>query len=303
MKSIILFMFTFLCLDPANAGIFVKTPEGYLLKEKELDGSIIDVCKRLGFDRNMFYTYFDTDKNSDIFQVCFKSFTSDIICVFTNDNVLELREQDVKSYLSGYNFTFEYSTYNRENDLNEGIKKKNLSITFLADALNIPYNPISTDTMLVCDKFKYNLYFKDGFLCKFESSDGYNSAAKEFMETSPDYFNDMKLYAEEYWGDDIKNIQNELNTQCEALYNLPDGFNNEYLNRFILDNGGYNFKVVSVLYYHDTFTLREFKDICHGEAKYITEKEIKGKTVYAYGYKKAVFLFTKDGKLLISKPF
>ena len=297
----ILFLFIILFCAKANANIFIKTDKGYVLQEKGLEGSINDICKRLGYDTNQFYSYWP-DIKSDISGVCFKIFTTDIICVLTQDNISELRDQDVRKYLADFDFSFEYSTYNRESDLSEGIEKKNLSIKFLSEILDIPYDVNTMDTMLVCDKFKYNMYFKDGFLCKFESSDGYNRAAKEFMESSPEYFNTMKMIAKEYWDNDTKNIQNELNVQCQALFNIPNGFKNEYLSKFSLKYGCYNFKIVTVLYYGDTITLREYKDICHGDVKFISEEIIKGEKVYIYGYKGAVFTFSKDGNLLIAKP-
>jgi len=47
----------------------------------------------------MFYTLMNHDNDSDIFQVWFKTFTEDIICIFTLDNVQEITEQDVTKFL------------------------------------------------------------------------------------------------------------------------------------------------------------------------------------------------------------
>ncbi|WP_163631404.1 hypothetical protein [Paludibacter sp. 221] len=285
-----------------NAAIFIKTDKGYIKQTEELKGSLNNILKTLGYESNMYYTYSNSEKESDIRLVCFKNLTTDIICVFTENNVLDVREQEVKVYLSNFDFSNVYSTYSREEDLKEGIERKNLSIEFLAEALKIPYNINSKDTMLICNNFKYNLYFKEGYLCKFESSDGYNSSAKEFMEQNPDYFKIMKLFAQEYWGKDEEQIKNELNVQCEALYNIPDGFENEYLDRFSLKYGCYNFKIVSVLYYKDKITLREFKDICHSNVKFISTEIIEEQELYVYEYKNAFFAFLNDGTLATAVP-
>lgn len=295
-------IFIFECID-INAGIFIKTDDGYILKESKFEGiSIKEACESLGFDSNMYYLYFGSKTNSDIFSVCFKIFTTDIICVFTNDNVLDLRDQDVDSFLSDFKFSSQYSTHNMESDLSEGIQNKNLSIEFLSDIFKIPYNKNSIDTMLVCDRFKYNLYFKNGFLCEFNPSDGYNNSARYFMKQNPSYFNKMELLAKEYWGKDTENIKKELNIQCEALYNLPQGLRNEYLDRFLLKYGCYNFKIVFVLYYDDKLTLREFKDICHSKQEFISKEEIDGDNIYIYGYKGALFAFDESGNLLLVNP-
>lgn len=301
MKRYYLLALLFFVIISVKAGVFVKTDLGYIQQTK-LKGSIRDILKTLGYESNMYYSYFDLEKNSDINLVCFKILTSDVICVFTKEHVLDIREQDVKAYLSNFDFSHEYATYKREDNLKEGIEKKNLSIEFLAEALEIPYSKSTTDTMLICNKFNYNLYFKEGYLSKFESSDGYNSSAKEFKEKNIEYFKKMKLLAQEYWGNDKESIINELNTQCEALYKIPDGFQNEYLNRFSQKYGCFNFKIVSVLYYEDNISLREFKDICHNEIKFVSTEIIDGYDVYVYEYKKALFIFLKDGTLAGSVP-
>lgn len=290
-----------------SAAVFIKTDKGQYVRQV-FDGknSTNSILEKLGYETNMWYSYgYSTDKKSDIYLVCFKIFTSDIICVFTTDYVLDVREQDVKIFLSDFDFSFEYGAWDRESDMTEGINKKNLSIKFLSGILEIPYNKNSTDTMLVCDKFKYNLYFKDGYLCKFESSDGYNQHAKEVMESSPKYFRNMKLLAREYWGDDEESIKNELNIQCEAWHNLDVKFlknKEEYLDKFLLKYDCYNFKIISVLYQHDKLSLREFKDICHGDVQFMSVENIKGQDTYIYKYKNAIFAFSKDGTLMAALP-
>lgn len=302
MKKILLLLIILFTCTKTSANIFVKTENGFVLQEKGLEGSINDICQKLGYETNHFYFY-SPDIKSDIVGICFKIFTTDIICVLTQDNITELRKQDVEKYLANFDFSFEYSTYDRENDLTKGIEMKNLSIKFLADILNMTYDENTTDTILICDKYRYKMYFKDGFLNRFESSDGYNKAAKEFIERNPNYYNRMRMLAKDYWGNDEDNIKKEINTQCAALYSyIPNGFQNEHLNDFKEKYSCYNFKIIAILYYGDTITLREFKDICHGNVTFISEEDVKGEKVYVYKYKGAFFAFLKNGSLLIAKP-
>ena len=300
MKKLFFLLVIFISLK-ANANIFVKIGNKYVLQEKCDKCSINDRLKELGYDTNQFYSYYGNIE-SDIFGVYFKIFTTDIICVSTQNNITELRKQDIEKYLSDFVFSLAYSVYNREEDLKDGLKKGNLSIKFLSNVLNISCDTNSLDTMLTCEKYGYNLYFRNGYLDNFESSDGYNSDAKDFMECNPDYFNTMKVYAKEYWKDDEYNIKKEINIQCKAFNSLPYGWYNEHLKDFYEIYNYYNFKIIAVLYYNDTITIREFKDICHGNAKFIEAKNINDKKVYIYEYKNALFVFLENGKLLMSKP-
>lgn len=279
------------------AGVFIKKGNKYLLVEKSWEGSINDICKRQGYDGGLFYTYSDTDKESDIILICFKIFTSDIVCVITNDNVIELREQDVNKYLSNYSFTEDYPVYNRESDLRAGVKNKNITFEFLADVLNIPIKEGSKDTMLISEKFGYKFFFKNNVLDQFTSLDGYGYEAKEVKETMPDYYIKMENSAKLYWHNDIDNIKKEINTQCKSFYSIPDGLKNEFLKYFIDKDGCYNFKIISVLLYKDNICLRDFKDICHGEYQFVENKIENGLDLYVYKYKYGKFYFTKDGNL------
>lgn len=302
MKRII-FIILFLCLFLITraTNVFVKLGTNYILKEKEWKGSINGVCAKLGYDTNQFYTYFPSDDGikSDINYICFEIFTRDIVCVLCEDNVYELKEQDINNFLKDFDFPRIYSVYNRDTDLSEGIKRKNLNINFLAKALRIAYNKNSTDTVLISDIFKYKLYFKNSILCKFEYSDNYNSAAKEFMEKNPEYFKFMELYAKEYWGNNSSGILHELNQQCESLYEIPNGFRNEHLIEFPLDSDHnyYNFKMVRVIYYNEKITLREFKDICHGNISFIAKRKNNNQEIYIYQYRNAILGFYANGNL------
>lgn len=303
MKRILIVIITILfCSTSIMANYFVKRDGKYILTDWG-DISANDAAKKMGLDTNMFYFYFgDTKNKSDIDGILFKSFSTEILCVSTNNNVKEIRQQDIDLFLANFDYNKEYSVYDIESDLKEGIEKQNFSISFIADAMNIKYNPASRDTILINERLKYNLYFKNGFLYKYESSDGFNRSAKEMKTQDPDYFEKMTTYAKEYWKDDKVNIINELNTQVEALYSMPDGFRNEHLSDFLIRDNLYNFKMLNVLYYKDNVTLREFKDVCHGDVQYIDSKENKGFTIYFYIYKSGIYGFSEDGKLVGCRP-
>lgn len=300
-KAFFTITFSLLCLIANAYNVFVKSGTNYILKEKGWKGSIAGICKKLGYDTSQFYIYhpYDSSTKSDINYICFEIFTKNIVCILCEDNVNELKNQDVAHFLETFDFNSAYSVNSRETDLSSGIDNKNLSIDFLAKVLKIDYNKNSTDTVLVSDTFKYKLFFKDRILYKFEYSDNYNKAARYFKENTPEYFNKMELYAKKYWGNDKSSILNELNEQCDALYKIPYGFKNEHLVEFTLDadNRYYNFKMVRVIYYNDNITLREFKDICHNNVSFIKQTKINNQDIYIYQYRNAILAFYEDGTL------
>ena len=301
-KLLILLMFIMFTIN-SSAKIFVPYGAGGYKLRNDLWGSLntFEICKSLGYEKRMFYSLMTFDNKSDIYEVHFKIFTEDIICVFANDNVQELTEQDVAKYLrdNNYDFNREYSTYSRESDLLAGIKSGNLKIAFLSDVMKFDYNISKVDTMIISDKFGYKLYFKNGMLYKFESADGLNKDARTWKELCPDKYNMYYEKSEQYWGDNKDKILNDINIQAKSCYSIPSNLM-KYMDLFEDESGYINYKIIMVTL-KDKISLREFKDITYGKYKYVGERTIKNSTVYTYDYQYWLFRFSKDGHLISTK--
>lgn len=167
-KKLVAFFILLFAYSYANAwNVYVKSSNGYQMKYSSLaDISINGVADKLGYKPNFFYTYMNYDENSqqDIVCVLFKSFTDKIIGIITEDNVKDLYQRDIDSYLKDYIFDDAFDTYNIESCLDTGIKEKNFTLKFIADAMNIDCDTTQENGMLVSEKFKYNLYFLNGIL-------------------------------------------------------------------------------------------------------------------------------------------
>ncbi len=298
-KYIILFLFLILAFPNANAwNVFVKSGSEYQLKYSSLKNiSINGVADKLGYGENFFYTYMNFDENvqQDIFCVLFKSFTTEIIGIITEDNVKELYQRDINSFLKDYSFDSEFDAYKIESCLEQGIEEKNFTLPFIAETMELHCDTTQTNGMFVSEKFKYNLYFLNGVLIKYEPSDGYGKWAKDFQKRDPKYFAKLLSYSQQYWNGDEKGIHKEINAQCDAFAVLPDGMSNEHIDDFYED-GIYNFKMLNVLYYKDIINLRELKDFNHGNVTFLKEKEITedGATIKVYIYKTRNGIFTFD---------
>lgn len=288
----------------SSAKIFVPDGIGRYKLRNDISESLstYGICKSLGYEKEMFYSLMKLDNDSDIFQVCFKIFTEDIICVFTNDNVQEITEQDVTKFLkdNDYDFNREYNTYNRESGLLDGIKSGNLKIAFLSDVMKFDYNISEVDTMIISEKFGYKLYFKNGILYKFESADGLNKWAREWRELYPSTYNMYYEKSKQYWGDDKNKILNDINIQATSHASISSDFMKN-MHLFEDESGYINYKIIMVNYFNDNISLREFKDITYGKYKYVGETTIKNSVVYTYEYQYWLFSFSKDGYLISSK--
>ena len=298
-KSFIVLLLMIFAYTKANAwNVYVKSFNSYQMEYSSLeDISINGVAEKLGYKPNFFYTYMNYDDNAqqDIVCVLFKVFTDEIIGIITEDNVKDMYQRDIDSFLKDYVFDDAFDTYNIESCLDQGIKEKNFTMNFIADAMKIDCDTTQINGMIVSEKFKYNLYFLNGILIKYETSDGYGKWVKNMRKRDSDYFNKIVAYATKYWKDDKEGIINEVNAQCDAQANCLGGFTNEHLEAFY-ENGVYNFKMLNVLYAHDKVNLREFKDFNHGNVTFIREKNViqNGENVKVYIYKTRNGIFTFD---------
>lgn len=303
MKKILsLTIFVMLAVN-SSAKIFVPDGTGGYKLRNDISGSLntYEICKILGYEKGMFYSVMNLGNNSDIYEVHFKIFTEDIICVFAQDNIQELTKQDVAKYLKDkdYDFYKTYGTWDREYDLSNGIKSGNLKIAFLSDVMGFNYNTNHVDTMTISKRFGYKLYFKNGTLYKFESADGLNKCSRAWEELYPDKYNLYYAKAQQYWGDDKDKILNDINIQAKSCYSIPSNFM-KYMDFFEDESGYINYKIIMTSF-NDKISLREFKDITYGEYKYVGERTVKNKTVYTYEYQCWLLNFSKDGHLISTK--
>lgn len=288
----------------SSAKIFVPNSTGGYTLRNDISGSLstFGICKSLGYEKEMFYSLMNLDNDSDIYQVCFKIFTEEVICVFADDNVQEITEHDVSKYLKDKNYDFnrEYGTYNREKDLSDGIKSGTLKIKFLADVMKFDYNISEADTMITSEKFGYKLYFNNGILNKFESSDGLNRWSREWKERYPYRYNKYYEKSKSYWVSEENKVLNDINMQAQSWAHIPSDFM-ENISLFEDVDGFINFRIIDACIYLPEMKLREFKDISYGDYKYIGEIKTKDKILFRYKHSYWLLDFSKEGFLISAK--
>lgn len=286
--------------------VFYKQDNQWVVKQGVDDNASINDCaKAMGYDHNQFYSYtnfnqpYDYDNNSDsIMCVCLKVMTEDIICVITNPGRASLSDAEVNLYMQDFNFSFDYSLYSMESDLDSAIAEHNFSIQFVAEALGLPYSP--DDKVLYSSRFKYNFIFEGGYLVGYEIADGYNRQAHELKDSGSWIFQGIESHAKKYHGSNDDDIIREINIQAKAFYSLPAGIKNEFLPEFTNADESYNFKMLLVAKYEgkeyeEGINYDDCKCICHNELKFDSNVDEGLDKLIKYRYRDYILTFDDKG--------
>ena len=289
--------------------VFVKQDNQWVIRRDLNDGgSINDYLQALGYDHNQFYsytdyhlTYDDETRNDNIFSICLKVMTEEIICVITNKGRVILTDEDVRQYMKNFDFNFQYSLYTLESDLKSAVAERNYTIKFVADALGLPYSP--DDSVLHSDKYNYNFFFKGGILVGYETADGYNREAHELRESSPGFFELIEKHARSYHGTNENDIVKEINIQAKAYENLPGGVRNEYFYDFQNADKSFNMAMLLVTKYQESqyelcLNYEDCKCVCHNELIFDSESVVGLDRILKYKYRSYILSFDAKGQFI-----
>lgn len=287
------------CADCNAWNIFV--PDGGAFKQIAIPDSarsLNGVSAFLNYPDPKYYSYFGGENsNESIFAVCFKSFSSELLYVATDDAITSISKRDVMIYLKDFDYGYEFDAYNRESSLDEAIEAGSLDKEFFCEVLKIPRTNGNTirDT-----KHGYVYTFDDnGILISWKSLDGLSTWAKEYKETYPEFYNAIYNYAKTYWGTNKAEIINEVNAQLDGFSHLPGGWGNEYLDIFhIQGEYVYNFAILSAIINKKQISLPQFKKLTHNKCVYVSTKTTPVGKIIKYRYKNVIFLFDDENNLI-----
>lgn len=275
-------------------------PKGDFFIEKKINlnkASLLNIAESLGYNSEQFYSYTNFNQlNSCIWSVVFKSFTDEIIFIHVKEGTNELPKEIVKNYLSDYNFSEEFDSYDIESTLENGILNKSLTAKFLNEIFG---GDEINNGEINANSIGYILSIRDGLLVSFRSSDGLNKWARDWKTNAPTRYNKYKLAAEKYWGNNIEAIINEINVQADAFVNIPGGLTNDFIDLHRTNEGTINFKMLLVSHYKHIITLEEFKEINHGRYEIASDfSDDKNNKITTYRINKTLISFSENGKLI-----
>lgn len=225
----------------ANAKLFKRLP-------KEVEGkSINDICVYLGYDPVQTHTFFgDFDESFPIRNVIFEVFTANIVAILTREGVTAIDKRQLDFFIRNYSIKAEFDSINTSEILNDGIKKNNLTIEFLARVLNI--EDAEPNGVYFIDSLGLYLYFNNGVLTDFRSSDSLNEWAKYLKELNEVIVLDYQKAAE-LCHSKSSDVLFEINMQAKSWSETPESYSNEFLELHRTPHDTINFFNLLVCHY------------------------------------------------------
>lgn len=251
--------------------------------------SINGIANDLGYNNEQFYVFRDFQNDSTIVEmIAFEFYTRNVLFVFTKKPVSKLKVTDVLNFSQSYIFAEIYDAAELQHTFDEAIENQSFSADFLSSKFGVK---IEDNGIQFVPEINYILYFKDGFLCDYQRSDGLNEAANYFKTHASSRYNIIESHAKKYWGNDLVNIQQEINTQCDALYRLPDVTSNPFISLHELVDGWVNYFMLLVTHHNEPINKEIFLRVNHNRFIKSDEQE----NVYIVG--KFTYNFNKNGDL------
>lgn len=251
--------------------------------------SINGIGNDLGYNNEQFYIFRDFQNDSPIVEmVAFEFYTRNVLFVFTKQPVSKLKITDVLNFSQRYIFSEIYDAAEFQHTFDEAIKNMSFSADFLSSKFGVKFED---NGIQFVPEINYLLYFKDGFLCDYQRSDGLNEAANYFKTHTPSRYNLIESHAKKYWGNDLVSIKEEINIQCDALYRLPDVAANPFISLHELTDGWVNYFMLLVTHHNEPINKEKFLKVNHGRIVNGAEQE----NVYIVG--KFTYIFNENGDL------
>ncbi|MRG47476.1 hypothetical protein GFS24_20310 [Chitinophaga sp. SYP-B3965] len=259
-----------------RSGIFVPTESGFQEFKGDIENeSINGIIEHLGYHRTQVHVLFGDYESRKIINIIVKIFTKEIVFIMAGNRCNAITTKMLDSFWSQEQVSEIYDSSNISTILDEGILARALDIDYLSQVLQIPA-PVS-DGMIYVSDFELYLFFLDGILVNYSSSNGLNQWAQRWKELNIDLFNSYLKVAQSHWGNNPRKILDEMNFQADAWANTPNSFSNEFTHLHQQEYNTINFFMLLVCHYGKSITLDEFLEINHG--RYWLSNELKGKNM------------------------
>ena len=270
-----------------NKGVFEK------LNNEVASKSINDISLHLGYNTDQICSYFgENEKKSSIEAVLLEVFTTNVVAVLTQENIDNLSTKAIDKFLESFSIDHEFSSYNTQAILLDGIENKSFDIDFLSKTLE--FEPSDINGEYYSQKIDTYLFFINGKLASFKFGDELNKWARHIRSINQEIIASYAKEAKHFWGDNYDKIFDEINLQADAFASTPDAFGNEYVKNHITDFDNIDFVMLLVCHYDHRISLSEFKQINHGRYNYLGLINDR----YTYSKGKFQYEFNNQGILI-----
>jgi hypothetical protein len=244
--------------------------------------SINDIIYHLGYHPTQIHSYFGDYKNKKkIHVIGFEIFSDNIIFILTKNGTKYLKLRDIELFLKRFKFEDMFDSIEIKDTLLKGIEERTLKFDFLNKVLNLK-NTL-TDGEVYAEKIGVFLFFIEDYLVSFKFDNDLAEWTRYFKNLNPGIISNYAKEAKIYWNDDYDKIFYEVNSQCDALANVPYTFSNEFINLHKNKYGNINFFMLLVCHYGKIINIDEFKTINKGRFESIQSNKFElGKFVYEF---------------------
>ncbi|MDF7815439.1 hypothetical protein [Hymenobacter sp. YC55] len=238
-----------------SSGIFVPDKSCFIeLKNGPEGASINAISQHLRYHSDQVYTYLgDHDTNSDIRCIVYELFSKNIVFISTKDTVRTIDLNKLTHFTRNLGDSM-FDSYSVHSSLTDGIENQSLTSNFISKVLAL--ENIEPNGIFYADKLGLYLYFTNGLLTDFQSSDGLTHWAKRWKQLNPRIIAMIEDEAKRYWKDDHKQVLNEINVQSDALAKIPQAVDNEFIPLHTNSIGVVNFHMLLVSHYKHPLMVR-----------------------------------------------
>lgn len=228
--------------------------------------SINDILHYLGYHPDQTHPFgFGLSKDTVIQLVVFEMFSDNIIFLITKSPQKKISKAQVDDFLHSFSLKKEYNSLTIQDALLEGIKNKSLTKDFLSKVLKFEME--EGKGKVYVEEIEFELYFYDGILRSFKDSNGLSEWTKYFKQIDKELVANYSREAYHFWEGDLEKTIEEVNIQCKAMADLPQGLHNEHIELHRSPFNNVNCYMLLVCYHRKAITLEEFKRVNHRRFK------------------------------------
>lgn len=255
---------------PLSTGLFIPDGKEFIeltdLVGMQTSGN--EVGRYLGYTAEQIDIHYgNPEKSGGIKAVALELFTEKVIYVYTDDQLTTVTRQQVEGFLQ--TFRAPLHALQIEDQLREGIANRSLPTTFFERVFGL--TTIEPGAIIDVPKIGYILFFNDGYLDSFQSSNGLNADSKFIQGYAPALVARREKEARLFWGNQPGKVLSEVNQQMSAYMQLPFQRDNPFIDFHRTPYDTVNYVLLMVCHYEMPITLEEFTQLNHGRYKTLSD--------------------------------
>lgn len=268
--------------DRSKTGFFKVSSENELIPLEFIpgNGSINNAIESMGYPINHIRIV-NTYRSNRINCLGFKTLSKELVLVLAKNTKSKISFSDVLKETEVIDWSFEYSSLNIEDILDEGIRLKNFDFDFLNSVIRLTSED---DNLYRSDELGLYFRFDQDMLIAYTSTGWENSSTKWLKNLNKNMVKRMIEEASLYHTNEIDTMT-EVNNQTQSLLNIPHIVDNEFIALHRNENNNVNFYNLLMVHYSKNCKLSDFQFMNKGRYKKIAKRTyIVGNFIYEFDF-------------------